>query len=199
MFLSRFSRFRTPAAALFAAPLLASPALAHVGVHDGAQGSFLSGFLHPIFGLDHVLAMLAVGLLAAQLGGRGRIALPAAFVAAMLGGFALALAGVALPAVEPMILASVIVLGVLIGAALRLPLPAAAGLVAVFAVFHGAAHGSEMGAATALPYALGFALATAGLTVLGLLLGLGARAAAPKLGRGLGVLTALAGVYLVLT
>jgi len=95
------------------------PALAHLD--PVAHGSFAAGFTHPVFGLDHILAMVAVGLWAALLGGRSVLLVPAGFVFAMLAGFGLALAGVGLPFVEPVILASVIVLGLLAAVAVRLP------------------------------------------------------------------------------
>src|SRR5690606_18725043 len=95
-----------------AAALVASPALAHVG--PGAHDSFAAGFGHPFSGLDHMLAMVAVGLWAAMLGGRALILVPAAFVGVMMLGFIAGAAGVPLPFVEPAILASVVVLGLLV-------------------------------------------------------------------------------------
>jgi len=181
--------------------LAATPALAHL---DPAEhGSFAAGFTHPIFGTDHVLAMIAVGLWAALLGGRAVWALPTAFVTAMIAGFALSLSGVALPAVEPVILASVIVLGAVVALALRLPLWLSAALVAAFGVCHGHAHGGEIGSAGEFGYAAGFVLATALLHAAGLLIGYGANIAtrndpalASRIIRGLGAVTALGGLYL---
>lgn len=173
--------------------LLATPALAHPGAE--AHGALAAGLAHPLSGADHVLAMLAVGLWAALLGGQAVIGLPAAFVAAMLGGFALALAGVWLPAVEPMILASVVVLGLAVAAALR-PSPAvAAALVGGFALFHGHAHGAEVAGAGALAFGAGFAAATALLHAVGL--GVGLLVARGALARVLGAGTALAGAALL--
>lgn len=150
---------------LLAAPALAlglstvsSTAFAHPG-HETA--SFLTGFAHPFGGLDHLLAMLAVGLYAAHQSGTARRALPAGFVLAMLAGAGLGVAGIALPAVEAGISASVLVLGLLIALAARLPLGAALPLVAAFALFHGHAHHAEMGGANLASYVAGFALATA--------------------------------------
>ena len=166
--------------------LAAGPALAHLD--PVAHGSFAAGATHPVFGADHVLAMLAVGLWAGMLGGRARWAVPAAFVGVMAAGFALALAGVALPLVEPAILASVVILGLVAATGLRLPVPAGAALVGAFALFHGAAHGAEMGAAGALPYLAGFLVATAALHAAGLALAVAlARAgrAAPRVAGGL--------------
>ncbi|MFU2486929.1 HupE/UreJ family protein [Thauera sp. WH-1] len=133
-------------------------ALAHPG-HESA--SFFSGFAHPLGGLDHLLAMLAVGLVAARQSGRARWMLPAGFVLAMLAGAGLGVLGLALPAVEAGIAASVLVFGLLIALAARLPLMASLPLVAVFALFHGHAHHAEMGGASLATYAVGFALATA--------------------------------------
>jgi urease accessory protein len=191
--------------ALAAAALLAgaAPAFAHVGTE--AHASFLSGFTHPLSGLDHVLAMVAVGLWAAQLGGRALYAVPAAFVGAMALGFALGFAGLDLPFVEPAILASVVVLGLVVATATRLPLAASAGLVGLSALAHGAAHASELGGAGALTFSLGFVSATALLHVAGIGLGLVAgqgagfgRKAGSALARVLGLGTAVAGVALMI-
>jgi urease accessory protein len=172
------------------------PALAHLD--PVAHGSFAAGFTHPIFGLDHILAMVAVGLWAALLGGRSVLLVPAGFVFAMLAGFGLALADVGLPFVEPVILASVIVLGLLVAVAVRLPAAAGAGLVGAFALFHGHGHGSEMGMAGTFAYAAGFALATALLHAGGVMSGYLATRLPMGAGgiRILGAGTALAGVAL---
>ena len=116
-----------------------------------------------------MLAMVAVGLWAGLNGGRALWAWPAAFVGVMLAGGALGMAGVAVPMVEPGILASVIVLGLLVLTAARLPVALGAALVAAFALLHGHAHGAELpGGAAAATYAAGFALATAALHAVGL-------------------------------
>lgn len=133
-------------------------AFAHPG-HESA--SFFTGFAHPLGGFDHLLAMLAVGLYAACQPGTTRWMLPAGFVLAMLAGAGLGALGVALPAVEAGIAASVLVLGLLIALAARLPLAASLPLVAAFALFHGHAHHAEMGGASLVTYSTGFALATA--------------------------------------
>lgn len=179
--------------------LAAGPALAHLD--PGEHGSFLAGVTHPLSGLDHILAMLAVGLWAAMIGGRALWALPTAFVGAMATGFALSLAGVPLPGVEPMILVSVMALGLLVALAVRMPMGPSVALVGLFGLFHGHAHGGELGAATAATFGIGFALATALLHGTGLGLGLGLnRALASRPGRlamrGLGVVTALGGAWL---
>jgi urease accessory protein len=152
-----------------AGPLLlasATPALAHLNPAD--HGSFMSGLSHPLFGLDHILAMVAVGLWAAMIGGRAMWLVPAAFVTAMGAGFLLALTGGSLPFVEPAILASVVAFGLLVAAAVKLPIGAGMAVVAAFALFHGHAHGGEVGAATHLEYGLGFAAATVLLHLAGL-------------------------------
>jgi urease accessory protein len=144
----------------------------------GAVGAGLSeGFFHPLGGLDHVLAMVAVGLWAAQQGGRALWRIPATFVAALVLGGGLGAAGVALPGVELGIAASVAVLGLLIALAARPSPVAGMALVGAFAVLHGQAHGMELPAAAAPGfYALGFALSTALLHVSGLAAGLLPRA-----------------------
>lgn len=159
-------------------------AFAHPG-HDGEHGGgltwdFAGGFGHPLGGLDHLLAMVAVGLWAAQLGGRARWALPAAFLTALAAGAALGASGGVFGGLEQGIAASVLVLGLLVVTAARLPLAAGVILSAVFALFHGVAHGAEMpAAASGAAYGLGFLAATALLHAAGL--GLGALAArAPK-------------------
>ena len=156
--MKRFALASATAAAVLAA--LPNAALAHTfGAHDAG---LVHGFLHPVGGWDHLLAMVAVGLWAAQRGGKALWALPMAFVGAMIGGGLLGLAGIGLPQVELGIVLSVVVLGALIALQSRLPLLASAGVVALFAVFHGQAHGAEMPeAAQPLLYGLGFALSTA--------------------------------------
>lgn len=154
--------------------LSATTAHAHTGI--GATAGFGAGFTHPLLGADHVLAMVAVGLLAVQLGGRALWALPLAFVAAMLVAAGIGLFGPALPIVEFGIVGSVVALGALIALNTRLPLIASMMLVGLFAFFHGHAHGAEMPAqASALAYGAGFALATALLHGIGITAGLATR------------------------
>ena len=157
------------AAALSVLLAATTSALAHLD--PVGHGSFMAGFTHPLFGLDHILAMVAVGLWAASLGGRALWAVPLAFVAAMALGFAAAMFALPLPFVEPVILTSVIFIGIMVALALPLPAPAVAACVAFFALFHGHAHGGEMGEAGALGYAGGFLVATALLHAAGLALG----------------------------
>ncbi len=150
----------------------ASPAFAHVG--HGATASFAAGVAHPLMGLDHVTVMVAVGLWAALKGHRALWVWPAAFVGVMLIGGALGMAHVALPFVEPAILASVVALGLLVALAVDVPVWAGAATVAVFALFHGHAHGTEVAENIGgLEYMAGFALATATLHALGIGLALG--------------------------
>ncbi len=157
-------------AALIAA--LPMAALAHTGT--GAHIDAMHGFLHPLTGLDHVLAMVAVGVFAAQLGGRSLWAVPAAFVLAMVAGGAVGYAGVPLPMVEQGIAVSVIVMGLAVAFGARLPVVPAMALVALFAVFHGHAHGAEgSGAGSFLGYAAGFVIATSLLHAAGIVLGRG--------------------------
>jgi len=156
-------------ALLAAALLLPATALAHPG-HAEPQG-FVAGLLHPVGGLDHVLAMVMVGLWAGLLGGAARLALPGTFLGAMLAGFGLGAAGVSLPGVEASILASVVVLAAVSLLAVRVPVAAAAGLVALAGLFHGHAHGTEMAGAVTT-YAAGFLAATAVLHGAGLALAL---------------------------
>ena len=158
--------------AAIATPLIlaAGAAQAHVGA--GPAGGFLAGLGHPVLGVDHLLAMIAVGLWAALLGGRATWLVPAAFVGVMALGFALAMMAVGLPVVEVAILASVVVLGGVVAARVRAPVALGMVVVAAFALFHGHAHGTEMpAAAVGLQYLAGFALATAALHGLGLAIG----------------------------
>jgi len=146
------------------------PAYAHVGA--GLTSSFSAGFGHPLSGLDHVAVMIAVGLWAVQKGGRAIWAWPVAFVGVMLVGGALGMAHVALPFVEPAILASVVTLGLMVALAIDLPVSAGVAVIAAFAFFHGHSHGTEVAAGVGgLEYMAGFAAATA------LLLGVGIAAA----------------------
>jgi len=144
-----------------------APALAHIG--HGATDSFPAGFSHPFAGIDHVMAMVLVGMWAAIEGGRALWAGPGIFVVVMLFGSILGIQGIPLPFVEPAILASVVALGLLVAFAIDLPLGVAAAMVAVFALFHGYAHGSEVTeTARGVAYMAGFALATAALHILGM-------------------------------
>lgn len=180
-----------------AASCLAGTALAHPG-HLGH--SFTEGAIHPLVGLDHLLAMVAVGLLAVRLGGKAIWMLPLAFMGAMLLGGLLATAGVPLPAVETGIVASVLVLGAVVALVRTMPLVAGMCLVALFAMFHGHAHAEEMAAeGTFGMYALGFLASTAllhaggvaGATIL-------SKGWTPLAVRACGAAISAAGVYILL-
>jgi urease accessory protein len=160
--------FRCNMRALLALVLVLVPtaAFAHTG-HGDASG-LVYGFMHPVGGLDHVLAMVAVGIFAFVLGGRALFLVPLAFVGMMAVGFALGISGTALPFVELAIAVSSIVIGA--AAALGRPMHTALAmsLVGAFAIFHGHAHGAEMPVnASGLEYALGFIVATALLHLVG--------------------------------
>jgi urease accessory protein len=146
---------------------LSGTASAHTGV-DAGHG-LLSGLVHPLTGVDHLLAMVAVGLWAGLVGGRARFAFPAAFLGMMLVAGFWGMSGAPLAGVEVGIAVSVLVLGLAIALRANPPLLAGAAACAIFAIFHGHAHGAELPEATAgATYALGFVLATATLHVIGL-------------------------------
>lgn len=184
---------------LTAAAFAASTAPAFAHLDPAGHGSLVAGFTHPLSGVDHILVMIAVGLWAAQTGGRALWAVPAAFVGTMAFGFVMAMAGVHLPFVEPAILASVAALGLLVAMSVRLDTAACAAVVGVFAVFHGYAHGGELGAAGALPFSTGFVVATALLHAagIGLGLGIGRLSSGRTISRLLGGITAFAGLALI--
>ena len=182
-------------------------ALALWGVSGAAQAhtlglphmDLLTGLAHPFSGLDHILAMVAVGLWAAQLGGRALWLVPLTFVLTMAAGGVLGFLGLPLPYVELGIASSVLILGVLVALASRLPLAASMMLVGIFALFHGYAHGAEMAMnASALWYSLGFMLATATLHASGIGIALAARQGWPaQLLRAGGAAIAVSGVWLL--
>ena len=187
------------AAALGALPLLAS---AHVGADGAAHHDigFAQGFLHPFTGMDHLAAMVAVGLWSALIARSARDVLwaPVGFAAMLLAGALVGLAGVQVPAVEPMIAASLLVIGLLVVTRLRLPGPVAAAVVGAFAVFHGVAHGYELsgdhGAGLAIA---GMVLATALLHAGGIALGWALRRRTAWLPRVAGAAVALFGAALL--
>jgi len=176
-----------------------SAAFAHVGDHS--HMSFMEGLMHPVSGLDHILAMVAVGLWASQLGGRALWLLPLTFPVVMAAGAALGMSGVALPWVEIGIAGSVMVLGAAVALALRPSLAISLPLIGAFALLHGYSHGVELPAsASALSYGAGFIAATLMLHAVGIGLGLAAgripvRFAARTAG---GAIAALGVVLLVL-
>ena len=151
----------------------ASPALAHTG---SIGGGFVGGFAHPVFGPDHVAAMVAVGLWGAFLGPPAIYLLPVVFPMVMAAGGALGILGVPLPGAEILIALSAVVLGLMVVLAARPPLWIAAILVGAFALFHGHAHGAELPpAADAVAYSAGFVIATGLLHLCGIAFGLLAR------------------------
>lgn len=190
---------RATFAFLTAFVFLASPVLAHTGV--GSVSGVSAGFGHPIAGVDHVLAMIAVGLLAARLGGWSLWFVPAAFVAMMAVGGVLGVAGATVPFVEQGIIGSVIILGAVLAVGRWMPVAVAVSMVGTLAVFHGYAHGAEMPVnAGGLSYGIGFVAATALLHIVGLGLGVGVRKVGPSLAplvvRASGGAIAAAGVAL---
>jgi urease accessory protein len=177
------------------AALVAAPAAAHTG--HGLDG-LAAGFAHPFHGIDHLLAMIAVGVWAGQQGGRAVWALPAAFVGVMALGGVAGCAGIGIAGTENVILVSVLVLGAVVAAALKPPLWIAAPLVGAFALFHGLAHGAELPAAANIDaYAAGFIAATALLHAAGIALAFALRDATPRLAlRALGAAQIGAGMLL---
>jgi urease accessory protein len=176
--------------------LLMMPVLAFAHSEQGIAGGFISGFTHPIFGWDHVAAMVAVGLWGAFLGMPALWLLPVVFPVVMAVGGALGVLGIDLPHVETVIAASAIVLGACIAAALRPPLWVAAIVVAAFAIFHGHAHGTELpDAANPFAFAGGFVLGTGLMHIAGIAIGYLVRWSwGVKIVRGLGGVIAIAGV-----
>lgn len=177
--------------------LLLSPAMAfaHTG-HDHA--GLMAGLAHPLFGLDHLLAMLVVGLWAAQHSGAARWALPLSFVASMLVGGLLGFNGLQVPLLETGIAASVLAFGLLVAVAMRLPLLIAGGLTVLFALSHGVAHGLELPAqASPWGYSAGFVVATATLHASGYALVRVLPQAAAPLVRWLGAASAVTGAWLL--
>lgn len=154
-----------------AAVLIVTPAFAHVGA--GSVSSFAAGIDHPISGLDHVAAMIAVGLWAALNGGRALWMWPCTFVGVMLVGGGAGMTHIPLPFVEQGILASVVVLGLLVALAIDLPVALGVAIIGTFALLHGHAHGSEVAAGVGgAEYMAGFAFATAALHSIGIAVGL---------------------------
>ncbi len=170
-----------------------APALAHSG---SMSGGFVGGFAHPLFGPDHVVAMVAVGLWGAFLGVPAIWLLPVVFPLVMAAGGVLGILGVPLPAVETGIAISAVVLGMMVALAARPPLWVAAALVGIFAIFHGHAHGTELPpGADVVAYSVGFVVATGLLHLSGIAFGLLARWPAGRFAvRAAGGAIALAGL-----
>ncbi|MFT3737004.1 MAG: HupE/UreJ family protein [Rhodocyclaceae bacterium] len=156
------------------AALLPTLALAHTGGDAGAHHGFMEGFTHPFTGLDHMAAMIAVGVwstLSFHDKGRMLWAVPAAFAGLLLIGGLASFGGLELPFVEPVIAASLVVLGLLVATRVKMPVAAGAALVGAFAIFHGVAHGSELPAEQAAAALSGMVLGTLILHLTGMALG----------------------------
>ncbi len=177
----------------------AAPALAHSAA--GVAGGLEAGLLHPLYGLDHVVAMVAVGLWGAFLGPPAIWLLPIVFPMVMAVGGAMGVIGIPFPFIEVGIAISAIVLGLMVAFAVRPPLWVAALLVGAFAVFHGHAHGTELpGAANPLAYSIGFVVSTGLLHLAGIALGLLAKWPAGRIiVRAGGALISAAGASFLVT
>lgn len=196
---------RAAFATLLAVTMAGLPATALAHTEVGVGGGLQSGFMHPLLGPDHLVAMVAVGLWGAQLGRPLIWALPIAFPLMMALGGVLGVVGIPLPGVEIGIALSGVVLGLVVALAVRPMVPVAVAIVAVFAILHGHAHGAELPeAANPLAYGIGFVIATGLLHLAGIAIGrindwqLGGRPAGGYLVRACGVLVALAGSYFML-
>ena len=174
--------------------VLATPAFAHLA---GSTGSFAAGFAHPFGGADHLAAIMLAGLWSVLAGGTATIAWPVTFVAAMLGGFAAASAGLQIGSVEEIVGLSVILLGAFTAFELRLPVMPGTAVIGLFAFFHGHAHGMEA-MPMLVPYAAGFTMATIVLLAVGMVAAVWAKGSAGRLlVRAAGGSAALAGVLLL--
>lgn len=173
------------------------PGSAWAHIESGQAGGFLSGLSHPVSGLDHVLAMVAVGLWGAQLGAPAMWLLPVAFPMMMAFGGMLGLMGIPVPGIEIGIALSGVVLGALILGETKMPLFGALLMVAIFAVFHGHAHGTELEAGqNAMLYSLGFVICTGTLHGLGIVMGLAHRWSFGRIAlRGAGSLVMAGGLF----
>ncbi len=180
--------------------ILATPVLSHAHGNAGDSG-LISGLTHPVFGPDHLIAMVTVGLLSAQIGGRAIWSVPLTFVMVMAVGGVLGMKGVDLPFVEYGIALSVVALGIALATEKKMPVIIAMVFVGMFAIFHGHAHGTEMpNIAEPAMYALGFSSATAGLHILGAVTGYTAvrRSYGAGLLRFTGMLIVASGAYFVI-
>src|SRR5262245_10691765 len=188
----RFSRALLIALAAFA---LMQPAFAHE--QTGVGGGLVSGLLHPLTGMDHMIAMVAVGIWGAQLGAPALWVLPITFPLVMALGGVLGVLKIPLPMPEVVIALSALVLGAAVALRLRVPFAVAAAIVAVFAIFHGHAHGAELPtSANPLAYGIGFVVATGLLHLCGITIGTLTRwPVGARLLQGLGVVIAALGCY----
>lgn len=190
---------RSVALTLLASLAVAAPTAAFAHTGHGEASGFLSGLSHPIGGLDHVLAMVMVGVLAWQIGGRALWLLPVTFVGVMALGGALGVAGVDVPFIEVGIALSIVVLGAVVAFGAKAPMAVLLAIVGFFAIFHGHAHGAEMPeGAGGLAYGAGFMIGTALLHLAGLGLGYAigriGETASPLAVRAIGGLVAVVGV-----
>ena len=186
--------------ALLSLCLVPTVALAHVGI--GSTSGLARGFMHPLSGLDHQLAMILVGIFAYQLGGRALWLVPLTFVSVMAVGGFLGILAIPIPFVEIGIAISVIVLGAIVAFDIKTPVAVTMGVVGLFAIFHGHAHGSEMPMdASAVAYGIGFMLATALLHTIGIGIGFLSGLSSKRLGNNVyriaGGLASIAGVALL--
>lgn len=183
---------------LIASAAVSTGASAHLGADAGVHHSFLDGLVHPLTGMDHMAAMVAVGLWSAMTARRVWLA-PISFAGMLLVGALLGLGGLQLPAVEPMIAASLLVLGLLVATQAKLPAVLATGIVGAFAVFHGVAHGTELaGGDNGWMPLVGMLVATAGLHLAGVGMGLALRAQSSWWPRAIGgLVTLLGGAFLL--
>ncbi len=174
---------------------LSNVAIAHPG-HD--VSGFSAGLMHPFSGIDHLLAMLAVGLWAAQGGGKKIWLLPATFMSMLAIGAAIAMRWPSLPLVEAGIATSVLALGLLVALSLQLPATLSMAITALFGLLHGYAHGLELpGSASPTTYAPGFLAATATLHLIGIAMGVASRKRHAVIAQALGIVIAVSGVYLL--
>ena len=196
---SLFDRLRPDKRQLAGFLLLCCAASAHAHTYQGAAGGFISGFMHPLSGVDHLLAMVAVGIWGATLGKPLVWALPVAFPMLMVVGGILGIAQVPLPYIETGIAVSVVVLGLAIAAAWRAPVAVAVAIVAAFGVFHGYAHGAELPATVApAAYTAGFVICTGLLHLGGIALGLiKALPRGSEILRAGGALIAMTGIWIL--
>lgn len=178
---------------------LAFPSLAQAHSSQPLVYDCAAGISHPFHGWDHLVAMTAVGFLAAQRGGRARWILPIAFLGVMTCAAVAGASGIVLSGTEIAIASSILVLGVLITVAAPLPLAASTAIVGLFAIAHGLAHGAEMPSdSTAVPYFAGFLFSSAALNTLGLLMGQLAHRISPRLGHLAGIACLVSGGVLLL-
>jgi len=187
---------------LLALSLIVAPTSAFAHPGHGETAGFVHGFMHPVGGLDHILAMVAVGILAYQLGGRALWLLPTVFVGVMGLGWVMGAADVHLPYVETGIAASVIVLGAAIALGIQAPVAIAAVIAGIFAVFHGFAHGIDMPlGGSPVNYAAGFLAATAMLHAIGIGIGVALGQLGQNYGKALyrvaGCVVAIAGTAIL--